>query len=236
MMLTTEPPSFTKIETLTSRALLLFAGSVPDGEEVKDRVRAAVAVAPDQTIVAMAEAVRSAYESLKRKRVEEQILRPFLGTDFSGFQQMVTQTSASQVLQQVLGIITQHNLQLDLLLVGHDDGHGAQLFAISHPGQALPMGATGFAAIGSGALHAGIKLSLSEQTPKKSLAETVYNVYEAKRAAEVSPGVGKMTDMTILSSGKIVALGDPVLKILAKMHKEHPSLNSKELEKLKKAL
>jgi hypothetical protein len=77
-------------------------------------------------------------------------------------------------------------------------------------------------------------MSLAQHTQSASLEETVYNVYEAKRASEVAPGVGKLTDMAIIRNGKICFGGPELLDALNSAHKEKPDLNSEELEKLKK--
>ena len=41
----------------------------------------------------------------------------------------------------------------------------------------------------------GVLLALANQHSQLSLAQTIYNVYRAKRSAEVAPGVGPATDM-----------------------------------------
>jgi Proteasome subunit len=61
-----------------------------------------------------------------------------------------------------------------------------------------------------------------------------YNVYEAKRASEVAPGVGKLTDMAVIKNGKIHFGGTELLSVLEESHKEKPALNPDELEKLQK--
>lgn len=63
----------------------------------------------------------------------------------------------------------------------------------------------------------------------------MYNVYEAKRASEVAPGVGRLTDMAILREGKVFVVETELLEALDKAHKEKPGLNSEELDKLRKA-
>jgi hypothetical protein len=97
MNLQTEPP-IKKIKKLTDQAVLLFSGSVPDGEDVATRAIAAIGAMPQpaQTAV-MAEAARQAYEDAKRKRIES-ILKPFLGVNFTQYQQLVAQSAASQLL------------------------------------------------------------------------------------------------------------------------------------------
>ena len=55
-----------------------------------------------------------------------------------------------------------------------------------------------FAAIGSGAYVAIPALHQREHDFDKSLMETIYSVYEAKRLAEVVPGVGEATSLNVM--------------------------------------
>jgi len=126
----------------------------------------------------------------------------------------------------------QHNLNTEVLVAGVDDS-GAHIFAVIHPGQLLPLATTGFGAIGSGGIHAAVRMSLAQHTKSASLVETMYNVYEAKRASEVAPGVGKLTDIAIIRNGKFCFGGTELLSTLEEAHKEKPALSSVELEKLK---
>ncbi len=147
MNLLTEPPTFKKITKLHAHCALIFSGSVPDGEE---RVAAALHQAGSMAkspIEKIAGLVKSAYVNLKKKRVEETILGPMLSADFHQFQTLVSQSSSSQILQQVLAVVMQHNMQLELIVAGTDDS-GAHLFIVSHPGLVAPADTMGFAAIG----------------------------------------------------------------------------------------
>jgi len=159
-----EPPTFQKITKLTDRCALVFSGSVPDGEEiVASALHQAGSLGGKTATERAAAVVKSAYVNLKKKRVEETILGPLLSADFAQFQTLVAQSSSSQILQQVVALIGQHNMQLDVLVAGTDDS-GAHLFIASHPGLVAPADTLGFAAIGSGGLHAAIRLSLAQHT------------------------------------------------------------------------
>ncbi len=234
MNLQTEPPSLNKITKLTEECVLLFSGAVPDGEELISTSLPKIGAGPRQPVSKIAETVKAAYVELRKKRVEEAILRPLLGADFSQFQALVAQSSASQILQQVMGMISQHNMQLDVLIAGTDDS-GGHLLVATNPGQLLPVDTTGFAAIGTGGLHAGVRLSLGQHSRVASLMDAVYNVYEAKKAAEVAPGVGKLTDMAVVSGGKITFAGSGLFDVFEKVHKEKPSLSDSERTELEKS-
>ncbi|SRR6266571_141849 len=234
MLLQTEPPVLSKVNKLTEQAVLLFSGAVPDGEAIMGTVLPSIkATAPGaQKVAGIGEVVKQAYVALKRKRVEDTILMPLLGADYDRFQALVAQSPSSALLTQTMGLIMQHNLQLDVLLVG-TDGDGSHLFVITHPGVLLSLNTTAFASIGTGGLHAGVRMSLAQHTKDASLTDTIYNVYEAKRAAEVAPGVGKLTDMAVIKNGTVRMAEKALLETLEQLHKEKPALTGPEQKRLK---
>lgn len=231
MLLQTEPP-VKKIEQLTISCVLMFSGSVPDGEEIATRVKAKATSSHNPVVSEIAEECKAGYAELKQKRVEETILRPYLGVDFNKFQTLVTQSSASQILGQILGLISQHNLQLDLLVAGIDVT-GAHLYGVTHPGILVPLETMGFAAVGSGGTHAAVRLCLAQQTRASALHETVFNVYGAKRSSEIAPGVGRATDMAVILHDRISFLDESELEGLNSVYEEKPALQAKQVDKLK---
>jgi len=233
MNLETEPP-LKKIIPLTRNAVLLFSGTVFDGEEIAARVTHEIA-GSNPTLQELSDRVTVAYVDMKRKRVEETILQPFLGIGFPEFRTMAAQAPASQVLQQVIAMIAQHNLNLELIVAG-SDSLGSHLNIVTHPGTLLKVGQTGFATIGSGGLHASVWLSLAKHTRLASFGETVYNLFEAKKAAEVAPGVGQLTDIGVIVGGNFSFLEDPLFELLEKAHKEKPTLAEEERAEIDKAL
>jgi ATP-dependent protease HslVU (ClpYQ) peptidase subunit len=102
MSLQIEPP-IQKIKKLTETSVLLFSGSVPDGEDIATRTLHAIKAVDRPQMAVAAELARQAYEDTKRKRVEDSILKPCLGVTFPAFQGMLVQASASQLLAQILG-------------------------------------------------------------------------------------------------------------------------------------
>jgi 20S proteasome alpha/beta subunit len=221
-----------KIIGVTETVAMLFAGAVPDGEAVISRTKLKIS-GQRRTVQDIASAAVSSYQEIKMQKVEDTILRPLLGVTFPAFQTLVAQAPSSQILAQVLGMVAQHNMQLDLLVAGFDDDQ-AHLFAITNPGVMLPVDTIGSLAIGSGGLHANVRLSLGRQTRHLNFPETVYNVYEAKIAAEVAPGVGKMTDMAVLRQTRLCFFEDKDYETLSSIHQERPALGKNELDLLEK--
>jgi 20S proteasome alpha/beta subunit len=220
-----------KIFELTPQCVMLFSGSVPDGEEVFARTKSGVTATPHPDIKTIAATAGAAYQAHKKRRAEEAILRPLLGIDFAGFAPLVAQSAASQVVNQVLGMLNQHNLQLDIMIAGAD-ADGAHLHVVSHPGTVMSMDTVGTVSIGSGGMHAAIRMSLARHKGTNTLAQAMYNVYEAKLASEVAPGVGKATDVAVINGGGTKFVDESVIQLLQKIHKDRPSLDAAELEKL----
>jgi 20S proteasome alpha/beta subunit len=221
-----------KIFPLTDQCVLLFSGSVPDGEYVINNSQARIkAVQPPPDIKTVASLVNAVYQEHKKKRAEDSILRPFLGIDFAGFQALVAQSASSQVLTQLLGMISQHNLGLDLMIAGVDKD-GAHLLLVSHPGNVMSLDTVGTASIGSGGLHGAIRMSLSKPTQDGTLAQAMHNLYEAKLASEVAPGVGKATDIAVINGTGHKFVDASTLKVLQEIHKDRPELDDTDLKKL----
>ena len=235
MNLQTEPPGLKKINTLTVESVLLYSGTVPDGEEMVRQTRRQIGGIIRPLVEQVAEFAKNSYVMLKRRRIEETILRPLIGADFPQYQNLIAQAANSALLQNLLGMIAQHNLQTDLLIAGEDDiGH--HIFIVTHPGICLPMDTLGFAAIGSGGLHASISLSLGGQAKTATLAQTLYNVFEAKKASEVAPGVGKLTDIAILKNRTVIFVQDGAIDVLERVHRGRPTLSEQDQHAISGAL
>jgi 20S proteasome alpha/beta subunit len=212
-----------KIVAVNDRSVVLFSGGVSDGEEVIKRTKQAISQQPLPPIVVVAGAAAQNYQELKNEKAETSILKPYLGVTYAGFGPLLAQSQGSQGIQNVLGMLMQHSLSLDLLVGGFDD-LGAHLFVVNNPGLLSTFDTVGYAAAGSGGMHATLRLSLGGQHTNMSLPETLHSVYEAKAAAEVAPGVGKLTDMAVLDAAGVHFLSDDALRELAGLSPERPAL------------
>jgi hypothetical protein len=100
--------------------------------------------------------------------------------------------------------IDRYNYGLDIIIAGISHGQ-AHIYGVFNPGASRCFDAIGFHAIGSGCPHALNTLIAREQNQSTALADTVMNVYEAKRVAERAPGVGaNITDISIMLPGKTI--------------------------------
>ncbi len=83
------------------------------------------------------------------------------------------------------------------IVMGVDIG-GSHIYLVDNHGTSCQDFA-GFAAIGSGYWHANSYLMFAGHVKTKPLPETLLNVYSAKKRSEVSPGVGRNTDMVMIA-------------------------------------
>jgi 20S proteasome alpha/beta subunit len=212
-----EPP-ISKIEAMGSCALALGAGNSLTVAEILRRARAKYHNQQNQRIEQIATFVRAEYVQFRDEVLEQQIIKPALGPDYDVFRSrggtlpQYLQPQA-QLYNQIYIQCSQYNLGVEIIVAGVDES-GGHIYTITHPGQMVPFDKIGYSSTGSGATHAAIKLALELQHPKSSLPNTLLSVYSAKAAAEVAPGVGKETELYVVSSKGFLQASDELLKEL----------------------
>jgi hypothetical protein len=225
-----------KIELIGPRSVLMAAGNSVNATEVIESVRPRLSGNQNAKITALAEIVRSEYATVRNKSAYEGVISPILGADFEKFRAqgtpLPTYMEKQQVAFQNLTMMChQQNLGTDLLLAGIDSS-GAHLFHIANPGVCAQLDKLGYAAIGSGGIHAMIRLSLSGQSRSRPLLETLADVYNAKRSAEVAPGVGEATDIAVIETS-ICFCSPEVMGELKKLHDTNSTIPKMVLVDLK---
>jgi hypothetical protein len=207
-----------KIVPLADRVVALTAG---DGLRAARLTREVVACVPSGPVVVgdVAQLVATTYAEHRRQQVESELFTPrgvTMAQFYGGLQ--------SQLLGQLVGMIDQQvitfNHGLSLLIAGVDDT-GAHLYSVHNPGASVnDFRSIGFDAIGSGALHALQSLIGFGQAGVDPLHETVFSVYVAKRRAESAPGVGRFTDMVVITAEGAAVLDGPLLEQLDALYAE----------------
>ena len=182
-----------KIHSLTETCFALSAGSALHQVELIRAVRTKVTGNRNPRVAEVVEACKEQFVEMRRTIAEDKHLRP-LGFDLRKF--MSHHDALAEGLALSLTRQLEHEeLELDLLIAGVDAG-GAHIYMVKDPGESLCFDAVGFCAIGSGERHAELIFMRSEYSPRLSIAETAFLVYQAKREAEMAPGVGsRYTDI-----------------------------------------
>jgi 20S proteasome alpha/beta subunit len=115
--------------------------------------------------------------------------------------------------------LSEFHLETDFLVVGIDE-RGGHVISLIFPGTVQHFDKIGFGAVGSGIPHATTSLCLEGQTRNRRVSETIYSVYAAKRKAESAPGVGKETDLGVITKHGICFLDTDDLKSLEMLYNQ----------------
>jgi hypothetical protein len=204
----------------------LVAGEALTGSEILQHLKASLS-APAPAIPDVANALAQLYAKLRISRAESLILGP------RGLTLQAFHANQQALLAQIVGMIDNQlvafDLGVQLLLVGID-ANGGHLVTVVNPGGRFDMhDIIGYAAIGSGALHALQAMIGFGHSTSEGLTETVFRAYAAKRRAEVAPGVGRETDMLVVNAEGINRLAPDTLAELEALYTEFTESTVKNL-------
>jgi hypothetical protein len=229
-----------KIESLATGCVAMSSGNSAYATEIIAGTLVGLAGAQQPQMSVVAERVKDAYISVRMTKVREQILVPHMGPDFlrvEAIGKTLPEYLASQaaLYGNLVMLTNQFNLGSDFIVTGVDTG-GARICVVGHPGTLAWLDKLGYAAIGSGGIHANMRLALGAQTRSSPLVDTVYRVFDAKKASEVAPGVGPRTDMAIVTTNGTKMLSEGVLKVLLEIFNESEGKKPSSLAKLEAEL
>lgn len=217
-----EQEASSKIAELTSNCIALTSGSALAHTDLFDATLAELTGKPKPSIHEVVDVLKSRYADLRLKRAEEQFFKP-LGLTISEFlknQQSLPSTMVARLGRSLEEATYGGRGGLQILLAGVDSA-GAHMHYITDPGASECFDALGFCAIGSGERHAESRLIAMDYNPNWPLKRAVYALYDAKKKAEVAPGVGaRFTDVAIVTKKQeIKHLEARVLSDLQQLYK-----------------
>jgi len=230
-------PAISKIEQVGPSCVALAAGNSLYAREVISRASAKTGGSQHGTIIDFSNSLKLCYAKFRDEKMDEHLVRAMFGLDFTVFREKggilpVYLQMQPAIYGQVIAQSSQYNIDLELIVAGTDKA-GSHIFSITHPGSLLNFDKLGYNAIGSGAVHSVVALSLGGQTPRSPVLDTLFSVYSAKRAAEVAPGVGKETEIAVISTKGILVCGKPIIDTLASAYSEQLSKAAPNLDKVK---
>ena len=215
-----------KVSAASSHAVTMVAGDALVGTKLARDVAGTLG-ASSPAIENIAAALVQQYDATRRTEIERLLLRP-RGLDFGTYygNQAALNGNVIAVLDQAMA---NFNLGVELLIAGID-GSGGHIYSVSNPGTSRLHDVIGYAAIGSGNLHALQSLIGFQHFAAAPLPETVFRVYASKRRAEVAPGVGVDTDMGLIAPGGIRWLSEEEKQGLRDIYDEHEASTSSSLQ------
>jgi hypothetical protein len=185
-----------KMAEASSVAIVMIAGDSLLGTRLAEQVGRTVA-GSTPAIADLARQLAVEYETVRQGQLEEQILAP-RGLDLNSFYGAHNSLNP-QITAMLDNQMAQFNLGVELLLAGVDPS-GAHIHTVYNPGRVERLhDPIGYAAVGSGTIHALQSMIGFGHCASADYHETVFRVYASKRRAEVAPGVGRDTDMAVIS-------------------------------------
>lgn len=184
-----------KISVITDKSAILTAGTLDEPDLIRDVKTKARG---KEKITEIAELFKEAYQALRIKHIEDEILIPLAG--IKSFKEYHEKQGAlhDSVILDINERILKYNVRLALLLIGIDE-QGGHIIQIENPGVWRSHDNVGFSCIGMGDRHAINVFAWYKYTPSIPLRDTIYIAFEAKKKAETAGGVGESTDIWIIS-------------------------------------
>ena len=186
----------------------------------------------DENYISIQKSIQKKFNEKRREMIKETLLNP-LYLDSNFIIESLNRPENNPLIQSILMEILKVKVNNAILLVGFKDNQ-AQISEITD-GSAFDFRTINFHTIGSGDIQAQNTLLFQKQSRDDDLKTTLYNVYKAKKNAEVKQGVGKETEVGFVNKNKVVILNEQSLNILENIYKyefkcwkEH-----KDLKKLK---
>jgi hypothetical protein len=215
-----------KMSPASSLAIAMVAGETLSGTRIAQEVAESVA-GSTPPIAEIAQRLATHYDATRRVRMEQALLTP-RGLDLVSFYGSHAELNAN-IVALIDNQMTQYNLSVELLLAGVDSS-GAHIYSVMNPGPPENLhDIIGYAAVGSGWIHAIQALIGFGHAASADYHETVFRAYAAKRRAEVTPGVGLDTDMAVISAAGIHWLTEDELAQLREMYEEFETSTSDAL-------
>ncbi len=167
---------------------------------------------------------------LRRKIIKREILDRH-GITKTFFLEVLKMEIPNAFIGNLLKEVINFKLKTSILMIGFDDGL-AMISEIDETGE-IDYRDIAFHAIGSGTLQAMNTLLFQKHSRNESVRSTLYNVYKAKRNAEVAEGVGFETELIVLTKEKgLIEIDEHTINLLKEVY-EKEQVYGKSNKKLK---
>jgi len=188
-----------KIDIITNKTAVLTAGTLDEPDlirDVRERARG------KEHVREIAELFKEAYQQLRTKHIEDEILNPLAGLRSFGEYHEKQRTLHDALIMDLNERIRKYNVGLSLLLIGIDE-QGGHIVHVDNPGIWRGLDNVGFLCLGMGDRHADNVFAWYKHTTSVPLNDAIYITFEAKKKAEAAGGVGQATDMIIIDKDGI---------------------------------
>ncbi len=219
----------TKIDQINPSCVALSSGDALCVHDILIAAKITASQLQNPSIESLAEQIKVIFCSIRKDRINDLVFGP-RGFDRDSFYRGGGINSVPPDLAMILdSAVQQQNLDSTLLLAGVDDS-GAHIYCIEDPGVTACFDRLGYHAIGSGQSHAVLKLVAQGQHASSTINQSVFNVFSAKKIAELAPGVGQATTMKIVTSDETKPIEQGILDELGPIYEMSTKPISREIE------
>ena len=205
-----------KIEIVTNKTSVLTAGTIDEPDLIRD-VRGKAR--GKERVKEVADLFKEAYQELRIKHIEDEILNPLAGLkSFREYQERQNTLHDALVLD-LNERIRKYTIGLSLLLIGIDE-QGGHIINVNNPGIWRSYDNLGFLCLGMGDRHADNVFAWYKYTTSVPLSDAIYIAFEAKKKAEIAGGVGQATDMIIIDKDGIRIVEQQTITELEEIYNE----------------
>ena len=194
-------PTKPKIWPLTSSITSMVADDIFIHTEIYRRIKAIVNKKIDENphewieVQEIADIYSQIYCQIRKERISREILEP-IGLNYNSFIARQREMSDEFIASLKENIINYRMGNISTIITGIDSA-GPHIYTLRN--SAITCNDwLGFSVIGVGANHAASHFMLSGHTRNNIGSRTLLIAHQAKRKAEVAPGVGKGTDMFLI--------------------------------------
>lgn len=219
-MVTATPPPIQfehnsrKITEISPHSVVLTAGDALAHVELCDEAVHMAKAIRILSIKQIAMEIQKAYQKQRSEKVEAEYLRP-RGWTLKSFYEELTGKIPPDISFTVDRQIATYEHDLSVIVAGVDEK--AHVYSIRNPAVLDCWDGMGCFAVGSGSSHALPSFYLNNWQPSISLGSLVFMTYEAKKRAEVAPGVGKIVDIAYITKKGVTHLQPSDLKQLEEL-------------------
>jgi ATP-dependent protease HslVU (ClpYQ) peptidase subunit len=219
-----------KIRKLSSDSVLMHSGNDADAAEIVELAAPLIAERPSNVRSIVTDAVDRLLNARRDQKVSQLLGKKF---DFDSLVAAMSDLTTGP-LYDLWKEVRQPDFGVTLLVCR--DKERFEIYFLS-PGSAPSRCSTPYSSIGSGGDYSIVALTVQRYEISLPVAEALFQVYLAKRAAEVRAyGVGESVDMKILTCDHITDIGAPTRDLLKRYYSERLRLTDEQRDSVQQSI
>lgn len=206
-----------KLVKLGDNCVGLTAGDALANIDLFRAVSGTITQLQNPTVDLIANQVKQQFVELRRQKAEERLLVPRDLTIKDFYKEGMINRLPAELGFTIDNGVQNYVYPLEIIIAGVDET-GAHIYGVSNPGVLSCYDSLGYHSVGSGERHALLSIISNEYCHTCDINEGVYLVYEAKKRAEVAQGVGKETEIGIITMAGLKVLNEEDRKNLQEVY------------------